>query len=96
MRKGKLPKIKVSLCNIPVNEVYDNCQSLPRPADSNGIVIVKLKRKAEFCNHVLFETVRPLFVESFLKFLKHYDHLYSATQINMENLPSNVLDFNYN
>ena len=78
MPKGKLPKIKVSLCNIPVNEVYGNCKSLPRPAESNGILIVKLKRKAEFRNHVLFETVRPLFVESFLKFLKDYDHLYSA------------------
>ena len=30
--KGKLPKIKGSLCNIPVIEVDDNCKSLPRPA----------------------------------------------------------------
>ena len=94
MPKGKLPKIKGSLCNIPVNEVYDNCKSLPRPADSNGLLIVKLKRKAEYRSHVLFEPVRPLFVESFLKFLKHHNHLYSDIQINMENLPSNVLDFN--
>ena len=57
MPKGKLPKIKGSLCNIPVNEVYDNCISLPRPADSNGLLIVKLKPKVEYCSHALFETV---------------------------------------
>ena len=96
MPKGKLPKIKGSLCNIPVNEVYDNCKSLPRPADSNGLLIVKFKCKAEYHTHVLFEPVRPLFVESLLKFLKHHNHIYSAIQINMENLPSNVLDFNNN
>ena len=92
MPKGKLPKIKGSLCNIPVSEVYDNYKSIPRPADSDGLL--KLKRKAEYRSHVLFELVRPLFVESFLKFLKHHNHLYSDIQINMENLPSNVLDFN--
>ena len=30
--KGKPPQIRGSLCNIPANEVYDNCQSLRRPA----------------------------------------------------------------
>ena len=93
MPKGKLPKIKGILCNIPVNEVYNNCKSLPRPADSNGLLIVKLKRKAEYRSHVLFEPVRPLFVERFLKFLKHHNNFYSDIQINMENLPSNMLDF---
>ena len=96
MPKSKLPKIKGSLCNIPVNEVCDNYKSFPRPADSNGLLIVKLKRKAEYRSHVLFELVRPLFVESFLKFLKHHNHLYSDIKINMENIPSNVLDFNNN
>ena len=91
-----MPKIKDSLCNIPLNEVYDNCKSLPRPADSNSLLIIKLKCKAEYHTHVLFEPVRPLFVESFLRFLKHHNHLYSDMQINMENLPSNVLDFNNN
>ena len=94
MPKGKLPKIKGSLCNITVNEVYDNCKSLPRPEDSSGLLIVKLKRKAEYRSRVLSEPVRALFVKSVLKFLKHHNHLYSDIQINMENLPSNVLDFN--
>ena len=93
-----MPKIKGSLCNIPVNEIYDNCKSLPRPVDSNGLSAVKLKRKAEYRSHVLFKPVRPLFNESFLKFLKHYNHLYAYSYIqkNMENILSNVLDFNNN
>ena len=44
--------------------------TVPRPADSNGMIVVKLKRKVEYRTHVLFEPVRPSFVESFLKFLK--------------------------
>ena len=35
--KGKLSKKKVSLSNIPVNEVYNNPQSLPRPEGSNSL-----------------------------------------------------------
>ena len=53
--KGKLPKIKGSLSNIPVIEVDDNCKSLPRPAYSNGLLIVKLKHKSQHPSHVLFE-----------------------------------------
>ena len=94
MPKGKLPKIKGSLCNIPVNEVHDNYRSLPRPADSNGLLIVKLKRKAQYRSHVLFEPVRPVFVERFLKYLKNHSHLYSDIEINMDNLPSDLLDLN--
>ena len=94
MPKGKLPKIKGSLCNIPVNEVYDNCRSLPRPADSNGLLIVKLKRKAEYHSHVLSESVRPVFVKRFLKYLKNHNHLYSDIEINMDNLPLDLVDLN--
>ena len=64
MPKGKLSQIKSSLCNILVNEVYDNCQSLQRPTDTNGLLIVKLKCKAEYRSHVLFEPVTPVLKES--------------------------------
>ena len=50
--KGKLFKIKASLCNIPVN---DNFKSLPGPTDSTGLLIVKLRRKAEYRSHALFD-----------------------------------------
>ena len=41
--KGQSPKLKGALCNIPI-DVVDVCNTLPRPADSNGIIIVKLKK----------------------------------------------------
>ena len=39
MPKGQSPKLKGALCNIPI----DDCNTLQRPADSNSIIIVKLK-----------------------------------------------------
>ena len=42
MPKGQSPKLKGALCNVPI-DVVDVCKPLSRPADSNGIVIVKLK-----------------------------------------------------
>lgn len=44
--KCKLPKIKSNFSNIPVNEVYDDCEWLPIPADSNGLLMVNLKLKS--------------------------------------------------
>ena len=44
MPKGQSPKLKGALCNVLI-DVVDICNTLPRPADSNGIVIIKLKRK---------------------------------------------------
>ena len=58
MPKGKLLKMKGIICNIPVNEVDVNCKSWPRPADSNSLLIVKLKHKLEYKLHVVFESVR--------------------------------------
>ena len=59
MPKGQSPKVKGSICNIPISEIDNNCNSLPRPAVGNGVIIVKLKRKAAYHGHVLFEPVRP-------------------------------------
>ena len=70
MPKSKSLKIKGSICDIPVTEVNANCNTLPRPADSNGLLIVKLKRKLEYKSHVILEAVRAALVVQFLKFLK--------------------------
>ena len=58
MPKGQSPKLKGALCNIPI-DVVDDCNTLQRPADSNGIIIVKLKWKLQYREHVYFESVRP-------------------------------------
>ena len=51
MSKGQSPNLKSTLCNIPI-DVVDICNTLSRPADSNGIVLVKLKRKLQHRNTI--------------------------------------------
>ena len=38
--KGEFAKMKGSICNIPI-EIANICNILPRPADSNGLIVVK-------------------------------------------------------
>ena len=51
MLKGQSPRFKGQICNIPIY-VVSTCNTLPRPANINGLVIVKLKRKLEYQGHV--------------------------------------------
>ena len=91
MRKGKSLKMKGSICNIPVSEVNVNCNMLPRPADSNGLIIVKLKRKLECKGDVVSEAVSPDVVIQFLEFLRSHNDLYSDIEINPANIPVDIL-----
>ena len=93
MPKGKSLKIKGSLCNISISEVDINCNMLPRSADSNGLIIVKLKRKLEYKSHVPFEVVRPDVVIQFLEFLRSHNDLYSDIELNPANIPVDILGF---
>ena len=85
------PKVKGSICNIPISEIDNNCNSPPWPADSNGVIIVKLKRKAAYHGHALFEPVRPRLIESMLQYLKKHNHLYRNIEIDIENIPEELL-----
>ena len=58
MPKGRFPKLKGSICNIPI-DLADITNVLPYGADSNGLVVVKLKRKLNYQGHVSFEAVHP-------------------------------------
>ena len=91
MRKGKSLKIKDSICNIPVLEVDVNCKMVPRPADSNGLIIIKLKRKLEYKGHVVFEAVWPDVVIKFLELLRSHNDLYLDIEINPANIPVDIL-----
>ena len=93
MPKGKSLKMKDSICNIPVTEVDFNCNTLPRPAESNGLLIVKLKRKLEHKSSVIFEAVRPTLVVQFLEFSKLHNHLYSDIEISYNNIPTDTLGY---
>ena len=93
MLKRKSLKIKSSTCNIPLLEVGVNCNMLPSPSDSNGLIIAKLKRKLEYKSPVVFEAVRPDVVIQFLQFLRSHNDLYSDIEINPAKIPLNILDF---
>ena len=69
MPYGKTEKFTGTICNVPVDNI-DVTNLLLRTADSNGVVIVKLKLKVEYRGHVLFETVRPGFLRRILSYLK--------------------------
>ena len=86
MPKGKSLKMKGSICNIPVTEVDVNFNTLHRPEDSNGLLIVKLKLKLEYKSHVIFEVVTPALVVQFLEFLKLHNRLHSDNEINYNNI----------
>ena len=55
--KGEFSKIKGTICNVPF-ETSSVSKILPRAADSNGLIIVKLKRDLKYRGHVYFEPVR--------------------------------------
>ena len=93
MPKGQAPKLKGALCNIPI-DINDVSTVLPRNPDSNGIILVKLKRKLEYRGHVYFEGVRPEFVAGLLEYLKLNNHLYSDVIINAQNIPNELINLN--
>ena len=90
MPKGQFSKIKGAMCNVPV-EADSICNILPRPIDSNGLVLVKLKRKVSYRGHVLCESVRPDLVKAVLNYLKQNNNLYQNVEINIENIPADLL-----
>ena len=91
MPKGQSPKLKGGLCNIPI-DVVDICNILPRPADSNVIIIVKLKRKLQYRGHVYFESVRPNFILRFLQYSTLNNPLYHDIEIDLDNIPKFLIN----
>ena len=51
MPKGQSPKLKGSICNVPI-DTANVANTLPQGADNNGIVMIKLKRKLVYRGHV--------------------------------------------
>ena len=67
--KGEFGKIKGSICNIPI-ETAIICNSLPRPADSKGLIVAKLKKNLNYWGYLYFEQVRPNAIYYALNYLK--------------------------
>ena len=83
--------MKGALCNIPI-DVVDVCNTLPHPADSNGIVIVKLKKKLQYRSHDYFQSVRPNLILKFLQYLKLNNPLYYDIKTDLDNIPSFLIN----
>ena len=90
MPKGSQRKIKGAICNVPV-ECDETCNILPRPPESSGIVMLKLKRKLQFRGHVYYEGVHPQLILHSLNWLKVNNPLYSEIGVNIENIQSNLV-----
>lgn len=58
IQKGIFPKLKLIICNIPIN-VVDITYVFSRGAHSNGLIVVKLKHKLRYKIRVYFKTVLP-------------------------------------
>ena len=85
MPRGEMEKISGTICNIPI-DTTNVTNMLPRHADNNGLVIIKLKHKLEYHDHVLFEPVRSVFLKRILNYLKTNNHLYQDLFINTTNI----------
>ena len=91
MPKGHSPNIKGSVCNLPIENMDVNTL-LPRQANSNCLVIIKLKRKIEYRDHVYFEPVRPDIILRLLHFLKASNDFYNGVTIVPTNTSTTVVD----
>ena len=91
MPKGNFPKLKGSICNVPVN-TSKIAEVLPQGADSTGLIIVKLKRKLSFKGHVYFQAVSPEAIKMALNYLKENNPLYKDISINISNIPNELVD----
>ena len=69
MEKVIFFKMNGNICNILI-EAAEICNILPRPAVSNGLIVVKLKRDLKYRVHVYFEPVRLYIVYQALTYLK--------------------------
>ena len=83
--KGQSPKVKGAICNIHV-QTDDLVHTLPRGADINGLIMVKLKKKLIYRGHAFFEPVRPNIVQRVLEYLKENNPLYTDVTILKESL----------
>ena len=91
MPKDQQKKIQGKICNIPIN-CDTICSSLPRPSESSGILLLKLKRKLAYHSHQYFEAIRPSAIHDALCYLKANNMLYHHVDIAMENIESDMLE----
>ena len=95
MPRGQQRKIKGVVCNVPVS-CEETCKVLPRPPDSSGIIMLKLKRKLQFRGHVYFQAVRPRVIETALQWLQSNNPLYQSTMVDLTNIDDQLTSIGQN
>ena len=90
MPKGCFPKLKGKIRNITV-ETNDIANVLPRGADSNGLIFVKINQKLSYRGHVYLEPVSPGAVQLALVYLKQNNPFYHKIRIDIDNISMNYL-----
>ena len=93
MPKGQFPKIKGTICNIPV-KIESICETLPRTLNESNMLFIKLKKKLSFKSHVFSESVRPDLIFQILNCLKSVNPLYN--NINIKHFSENTDDLQIN
>ena len=78
--KGEFAKIKGSICNVPT-ETSNICNILPRPADANGLIVVKSKRDLKYRGYVYFEPICRNVICQALNYLKTHNKFYEDISI---------------
>ena len=78
--KAEFSKIKGSICNIPA-EAKNVSDILPRPAVSNGLIVVLLKRDLKYRGHVYLEPFRPYIFYQALTYFRLHNKFYKDISI---------------
>ena len=90
MPKSNFPKLKGSICNVPIDNVVIS-NVLPCGADSNSLVVIKLKPKLSYKGHLYFEVVLPKLLNQALMYLKENNTLYNDISLDIGNIPDDLL-----
>ena len=90
MPKGQSPKVKAAICSIPIH-TDDVVNILPGGTYSNGLIMVKLKKKLSYRGHFYFEQVCPEIALTDLEYLKENSHLYCNIETNTTQIPPELL-----
>ena len=73
--KREFAKIKGSICNIPI-EVANIWKIFPRPAASNGLIMVKWKKDLKYRGYVHFDPISPNVIYQTLNCLRTRNRFY--------------------
>ena len=90
--KGEFSKIKGTICNA-LFESADICNVLRRPANSKGLIAVKIKWDLKYRGYVYFESVRPFVIYQALDYLRSHNKFYKQISISNALLSNELLRF---